>query len=231
MTAFRQAYIGGKEWFSQSGLPEDQMGTPQVYARRLSRYIADPSTVRVRTLDQFGKAPTLAVIRDMRQRWLKLVEQRATEQDIFDRPVPPQPVLKLVEAEVPEAPTPAPAPNPTPVAARSFLLRTAADVIDACADVCDVTHGEIVGTMRLKEIVRARNLAAAVLRARGNSLPKVGALLGGRDHSTVVNAIDRFFVRDIREPAVGAAWKALAPCIAKACRTYDELSAVARIRL
>jgi len=230
MTALRQAYVGGKEWFSQSGLPDDRMSTPRTYAYRLTRYISDPSTVRARTVDAFGAAPGIEVIRKMRSDWVDLVKRRAQEQAEHG--------CVIEAAPLPE-PIPAPERTPEPiepepelksVAARGYMLHTATDVIDACADACGISHGELIGTSRQVKFTRARGLCATVLRARGNSLPNVGRLMNGRDHSTVCNSIDRFFARDIKVPELEAAWNALAPCVLKACRSGLELTAMAAVR-
>lgn len=223
----RQAFIGGKDWFSQSGLPDDQMATPYVYARRLTRYIADPSTVRVRTLGHFGRAPGIETIRAMRHKWVEMVDKRAMEQD--DRPAltirqpkptpvdtEPQPVIIKI----------GPPPEPLPVAARGYMLHTATDVIDACADAFGISYGELIGTMRNRQYTRPRNLCIAVLRARGNSYPNIGRIIGGRDHSTIVTALHKFFAREIIDPQYEKAWMSLAPCVAKACRSVEELNLV-----
>lgn len=41
--------------------------TPAAYAGRLARYVADPSTIRARTLDQYGRAPSLDECRKLRE--------------------------------------------------------------------------------------------------------------------------------------------------------------------
>lgn len=213
------------------------------YAKRLSRYITDPSTVRVRTIEQFGIAPPVDVIRTMRAEWLATIKRRAhaiatygmagerrraEERSARVTVTAPKrgPVLRLVQ------PTGVmiTQPDPTPVAAKGFLLHTATEVIDACADACGVSHGELIGTMRQPEYTRARNLCAAVLRARGNSLSSIGRLIGDRDHSTILNSIRRFFARDIEDEHMLAAWNALAPCVSRACRSLPELSVVSGVR-
>ncbi len=50
---------------TQSALVEEP-STPLQYASRIARYISDPSTIRVRTLDHFGKAPSVEKCRDLR---------------------------------------------------------------------------------------------------------------------------------------------------------------------
>lgn len=228
-------------WFAQSGFPplHDVSGN-RAYARRLCSYISDPSTVRARTLDAFGVAPAVGVIRAMRDEHLATTKRRSAKgQTRCEGKGRSASILKLVEAPI-SAPAEVElesAPEPKaeiklerlPVAARGYLLFTAIDVIDACADARGISHGELIGSNRSVPYAKARNLCAAVLRARGNSLPNVGRHIR-RDHSTICNAIYRFFSRDIHETEMLKAWESLAPCIAKACRSVAELDAVMATR-
>lgn len=50
---------------------------------------------------------------------------------------------------------------------------------------------------RHRSLSRARDIAAYVLRERGGfSYPEIGALLGGRDHSSVMAAVRRVAARN-----------------------------------
>ena len=49
--------------------------TPTSYASHLAKYISDPSTIRARTLDQFGSAPPVSAIREMRAKLTKPVNR------------------------------------------------------------------------------------------------------------------------------------------------------------
>lgn len=233
------------DWFARSGFPfvsEDRDCT--VYVRRLVRYISDASTVRARTLDHFGYAPDLPTIRKLRQEWLDEIAYRTAALNTYGewralkrnkaRAEKMQAAREVKLRIVPKEPPPLPVEQkaePLPVAARGHMLRTATDVIDACADACGVSHGELIGTMRDRPIAKARNLCAAVLRARGNSLNITGRLLGKRDHTTIINAIHRFFTREMEQPEFAAAWASLAPCVMKAARTAEELNAMAGVRM
>lgn len=64
----------------------DHARTPLEYAANIARYIGDPSTIRARTLDFFGRAPSVDQCANLRQAALDRVEQfrreceaRATE--------------------------------------------------------------------------------------------------------------------------------------------------------
>lgn len=51
--------------------------TPLMLASRLAKYISDPSTIRVRVLDHFGRAPSLEQCRNLRMRAMQ--KAKATE--------------------------------------------------------------------------------------------------------------------------------------------------------
>jgi hypothetical protein len=232
------------EWFSQSGFAplNDHATVPLDYARRLVRYISDPSTVRVRVLERHGIAPPVERIRSLRQEWVEVIEHRAGHNYTYGmtdaerraeerrsqpapKPTPPPalkpPTLKLVEPE------PQPAPEPEPQEPKQYVMITPADVIDAVADICDVSHGEIIGTLRDQEFVKPRNLVCALLRARGGSLTNIGKRIGGRDHSTVMNSLRKFFDRDLRFDTIRRGWMHLAPGWARNVTSPEELDAIA----
>lgn len=52
-----------------------------------------------------------------------------------------------------------------------------------------VTQEMLIGKRRTKPIVLARHEAMWGLRKLGLSYPRIGALLGGRDHSTVIHGV------------------------------------------
>lgn len=55
----------------------------------------------------------------------------------------------------------------------------------------DVTVEDLRGPRRMQPLCRARFAACAALRERGASYTQIGRWLGGRDHSTIMHAIDR----------------------------------------
>ena len=69
---------------------------------------------------------------------------------------------------------------------------TPREIINALARDYNTTAADMLGHSRFQHIMKARNAAAFVLRQRGNSFPQIGKFLGGRDHSTVINACKRF---------------------------------------
>jgi chromosomal replication initiator protein len=63
------------------------------------------------------------------------------------------------------------------------------DIINAIASYYKITPDEIYGQSRTAGIARARQIAMYLCREQTNlSLPKIGQLFGGRDHTTVMYA-------------------------------------------
>lgn len=60
------------------------------------------------------------------------------------------------------------------------------------ADYYNITQGDILGKKRVKQIVMPRQIAMYLARElTENSLPKIGNEFGGKDHTTVLHAIDK----------------------------------------
>jgi hypothetical protein len=228
------------DWMAHGGFSQfhEEAGC-HTYARRLVRYISDPSTVRIRTMEVFGISPSIEAIRAMRENLVatrtarveaalnygiayERTRARTNEKRRATRGSPSKPVMAVpappapVEIELEE-------PVPAPVPADAARLLTGIDVVDACADYCGISHGELIGSSREVPFVRARNLAVAILRARNNSYPIIGRFVH-REHTTVMHAANRFFEREIADPRMLAAWNAMAPEHTRHCRSLDELN-------
>ena len=62
-----------------------------------------------------------------------------------------------------------------------------------CADAYGVKLADLRGPRKIECFAAARRMAMFIARAvTGESFPKLGQLFGGRDHSTVVHACNRF---------------------------------------
>jgi len=69
---------------------------------------------------------------------------------------------------------------------------TAQEIIETTAAACSVSVAELVGPSRRQRLVRARHIAMYISRELTDlSLPKIGAAFGGRDHTTVLHALDK----------------------------------------
>lgn len=74
-------------------------------------------------------------------------------------------------------------------------------IIAACAESFGVTVADIVGQSRTKQIVLARQAAMYIIRARLNlSLNEIGFHFGGRDHTTVMHAIEKMLRLRAEDP-------------------------------
>ncbi|MGQ9813544.1 MAG: chromosomal replication initiator protein DnaA [Candidatus Roseilinea sp.] len=65
-------------------------------------------------------------------------------------------------------------------------------VIETVARYYNISVQEIVSSSRSKELVQPRQVAMYLVRQETDaSLPEIGALLGGRDHTTVMHGVER----------------------------------------
>jgi chromosomal replication initiator protein len=65
-------------------------------------------------------------------------------------------------------------------------------IISVTSSYFDVTHDEICSASRSRPLVNARQMAMYLCRELTDlSLPKIGERFGGRDHSTVVFAVNK----------------------------------------
>ncbi len=66
------------------------------------------------------------------------------------------------------------------------------DVIDIVCDYYNITEADIKGRNRAREVSYPRQIAMYIMReVTDYSLPKIGSLFGGRDHTTVIHACDK----------------------------------------
>ena len=82
------------------------------------------------------------------------------------------------------------------------LSREPKRIIARVAEAFGFTHADIVGDGRTSDVVRARYAAiAAVREARPDlSLPRLGRLFGGRDHTTMLHAIRKMERTGVPQP-------------------------------
>jgi chromosomal replication initiator protein len=73
---------------------------------------------------------------------------------------------------------------------------TPSQVIETVAKYFNISVPEMVSASRSKELAQPRQLAMYLLRQETEaSLPEIGGLLGGRDHTTVLHGVERVKVR------------------------------------
>ncbi len=69
---------------------------------------------------------------------------------------------------------------------------TVEEIQQQVATAFEISRGELVGTSRAATPLRARQIAILLTReATDLSLPQIGRLYGGRDHSTILNSLRR----------------------------------------
>ncbi len=69
---------------------------------------------------------------------------------------------------------------------------TAESIISTVSQYYEIPQSEMVGTSRRQPLARQRQVAMYVCREHtGLSLPKIGTAFGGRDHTTVMHAVDK----------------------------------------
>jgi chromosomal replication initiator protein len=67
-----------------------------------------------------------------------------------------------------------------------------ARVVDLVARKFNLTVEKLLGRDRTKEVAHPRQIAMYLLREEAKiSFPQIGEVLGGRDHSTVMSAIEK----------------------------------------
>jgi chromosomal replication initiator protein len=72
------------------------------------------------------------------------------------------------------------------------LQVTAAQIISKTAAAANVTEAQLIGPSRKQPLARWRQIAMYLCRELTDlSLPKIGAHFGGRDHTTVIHAVER----------------------------------------
>ena len=69
------------------------------------------------------------------------------------------------------------------------MAESVTQIIKAACEAAGLTVAEAESATRTRIIARKRFHAMAILRARGWSTPRIGEVLGGRDHTTVVHGL------------------------------------------
>jgi chromosomal replication initiator protein len=69
---------------------------------------------------------------------------------------------------------------------------SAKKIIEVVADFYNVSPEDLLKQSRKKEYVNPRQIAMYIIRKElETSLPSIGEFFGGRDHTTVIHAIDK----------------------------------------
>lgn len=218
---------------------------PQSYAKHLAGYISDPSTIRVRVLEYFDRAPSLEQCRKFREtvkRGATLEGRRvvgANERFSCGHPRTEENTIwidghtercktcrRAIEAEAARRYRVKQAKRRAAQEARrlklearqqAFIERNLAALAAADSDslvdrICAgfaITREDFSSRDTHIRFVLARSVFVKLLRDRGLSLLKIGALMG-RDHSSVSNLLKKFDDRLAKHPEMAAVYGKLA---------------------
>jgi len=127
---------------------------------------------------------------------LLLAAQRGEPEEI---PLPPANVPVIRRLRPYRAPVKVHQAHRVPTYARRLLKLVAEDM--------GLSADEVIGRLRFGELVAARAVIARILRERGWSYPRIGAALGGRDHSTVINLCAKWDIYAERDPLAAKAYE------------------------
>lgn len=110
----------------------------------------------------------------------------------------------------------APYPLPDQICPKRALRRR-------CAEMFGVDEARMIGGNRRRDIIVARHATCYVLRQRFPlfSLPRLGRLMGGRDHTTMIAAIRQTEARMARDPKLAGQIHALIACPNGNLRYHD----------
>ena len=108
------------------------------------------------------------------------------------QPQAPDPGPILLASEPEPDPIPLPPPDPLPGARCSLDTKRA---ILPVLERHGLTWAQIIARNNCLTHVNARAEIYALLRERGWSYPQIGRLVGGRDHTTIINSVQRYHAR------------------------------------
>lgn len=187
--------------------PLPEAAGPEAYAARLARYIREPSTIRARTINEYGRAPSIERIQELvanaraksaaiRMAALRDVPDEGEDAQLWATPGLSRLAKERREASIRAAAQLALARLDQAEGAGDVPRREMAslrDIITMAAHAFGLTHADIVGRSRKPEIVAIRHMVAWILIKRGRlSSGQVGRALGGRDHSSILHSRDKF---------------------------------------
>ncbi len=168
-----------------------------LYARR--------QQIRARLMQPQSAPPPMINFRSPAPAQHRSIEPPATAPAIAV-PGSPSRALPLPEDAPPEGASPKEASPTEPVAdPPSRPAPTTRDIVRAVAGFYDISARELLSSSRLRRAVHPRQIAQFLAKTlTRRSLPQIGQLIGGRDHTTVLNSIRKIEARYARDPAFAA---------------------------
>lgn len=141
--------------------------TPLAYAKKLVTYISAPSTVRVRVLEWFGRAPSIERIAQLRKEYEETVN-RQYPQDYSDWDGDDG-VPRLRNGARPDA---------------YHVSERDVEFIAEMAEYFGLSYDDIIGDSRKRFIQEARSIINAILIESGCSCLRAAILMGRNESST-----------------------------------------------
>ncbi len=166
----------------------DDHTTPLSYAKRLAKYIRDPSTIRVRVLEFYGRAPSNEVIKAEIE---KAVNKVGFDDRAYMRDAKPIADIKIPVFTV----------KPTPI---SKAPPTIIDMVAIIAKRMGVEYSDVVGPFSPRHISDVRCVIASVLYERNIPLARIAKSMNRNTHSASKNLIERFKAKASKDPVVMA---------------------------
>lgn len=190
---------------------------PRDLAVHLSKYVTCPSTIVAGTANHFGKARAISLEqatrlvmaeRKKRERAVEVAKHKAKESEKFDGET--FAVLPNGGADVLASVT-----VPTIGAAKALWpawyqprpRQFPADLVKLIGEAVGASYAEMLGSARTGVVIAARAVVYKILRERGLSLPQIGRHMANRDHTTVMNALEKFPYYCKRYPEARAAYE------------------------
>lgn len=161
---------------------DNEANTPETYARQIA-YISNPSTIRVRVMEEYGRAPSIERIRKI-QAERRRKPSEYTYGQVKNEPTDDFKVRGLVKTKAPATITGQPKKELQSGSVKFLPMQIIEDV---CSRLGLSSKDVVSNKGRAYELIHARRLIAVILRYRGRSYPDIGDKLGGRDHSTIIN--------------------------------------------
>jgi hypothetical protein len=115
----------------------------------------------------------------------------------LDGRAPPRPTLVALPAPPepePEPPAPPPPPPPDPLPNVTCSPDTKRAIV-AILNRRGMTWADTIARSNAHAHANARAEIYVLLRERGWSYPRIGAFMGGRDHTTILTSVHRYHAR------------------------------------
>lgn len=189
------------------------METPETYARHLASYISSPTKIEALTRIEFGRAPALHKIADMRVAVEKKgdrhyrsarVEYLREQQAAMDEA---KRLLKKAEAVVQAEHEAETLRIPREPVGNPFLMsyRLTRALAESVAADFRISPAQLLGKGRSRIFVEARAVVVKLAVDAGFAFAEVGRRLG-RDHSTIIYRYHQFDIDHKRSARVRASY-------------------------